>query len=105
MAHAYKNKKIDFTTTAAIDVISPAAKTTAIIKSMLLSDDGGGSTFSLVIVTGASTFNISNAGSIAANGSSELLTHPLVIEHGDTLKLTANTANKLHLVMSYLEVS
>ena len=105
MAHSYKNKKVDFTSTSAIDILVPATKTTAIVKSMLLSDDGGGSTFSLVIVNGSDTFNISNAGTIASNGSSELLTHPLVIEHGDTLRLTANTANRLHLVMSYLEVS
>jgi len=105
MAHSYKNKKVDFTSTSAIDILVPATKTTSIIKSMLLSDDGGGSNFTMTIVNGADTFNIFNGGTIASNGTTELLTHPLVLEHGDTLKITAGTANRLHLVMSYLEVS
>ena len=105
MAHSYKNKKVDFTSTNAVDVLAPATKTTAIIKSMLLSDDGGGSNFTMVIVNGADTFNVFNGGSIASNATSELLTHPMVLQNGDTLKITAATADRLHLVMSYLEVS
>jgi|TARA_A100001388_G_scaffold105629_1_gene77319 hypothetical protein len=105
MAHAYKNKKVDFNSTNAVDILAPATNTTAIIKSMLLSDDGGGSNFLMKIVNGADTFNIFNGGTIASNGTTELLTHPLVLQHGDTLKITAATADRLHLVMSYLEVS
>ena len=105
MAHSYKNKKVDFTSTNAVDILAPATNTTAIIKSMLLSDDGGGSNFSMVIVNGADTFNVFNNGTIGSNATSELLTHPMVLQNGDTLKITAATADRLHLVMSYLEVS
>ena len=55
MAHAYKNKKVDFNSTNAVDILAPATNTTAIIKSMLLSDDGGGSNFLMKIVNGADT--------------------------------------------------
>ena len=102
MAHSYKNKKVDFNSTSAIDILVPAAKTTAIVKSMLLSDDGGGSNFLMKIVNGADTFNIFNGGTIASNGTTELLTHPLVLEHGDTLKITAATANRLHLSLIHI---
>ena len=105
MAHAYKNKKVGFNSTNAVDILAPATKTTAIIKSMLLSDDGGGSNFSMIIVNGADTFNVFNNVTIGSNATSELLTHPMVLQNGDTLKITASTADRLHLVMSYLEVS
>ena len=105
MAHNYKNVKVDFNSTNVIDILAPGTKKTAIIKSMLLSDDGGGSNFTMVIVNGADTFNIFNNGSVGSNATTELLTHPLVLENGDILKITASTADRLHLVMSYLEVS
>ena len=43
--------------------------------------------------------------SISANGTTELLTAPLVVETGEILKVTAATANRLHVVASILEVS
>ena len=39
-----------------------------------------------------------------ANGTTELLTAPLVLEESEILKVTAATANRLHVVLSSLEV-
>jgi hypothetical protein len=42
---------------------------------------------------------------VGANTTVELLTAPLVVEESETLKVTAATANRLHVVASLLEVS
>ena len=40
-----------------------------------------------------------------ANTTVELLTGPLVVEESEVVKVTAATANRLHVVASLLEVS
>jgi hypothetical protein len=42
--------------------------------------------------------------SISANGTTELLTAPLVLQESEILKVTAATANRLHVVLSALEI-
>jgi hypothetical protein len=42
--------------------------------------------------------------SISANGTTELLTAPLVVEESEVVKVTAATANRLHVVLSALEI-
>jgi len=42
---------------------------------------------------------------VAANTTVELLTAPLVVTEGEILKVTAATANRLHVVASILEIS
>jgi len=42
--------------------------------------------------------------SISANTTVELLTGPLVLEESEVLKVTAATANRLHVVVSVLEI-
>ena len=58
-----------------------------------------------MITNGSDTFNFIPTGTVGANGVAELLTNPFVLEYGDTLKMTASTADRLHIVISYLEVS
>jgi hypothetical protein len=41
---------------------------------------------------------------ISANATAELLTAPLVLEESEVLKVTAATANRLHVVASVLEI-
>ncbi len=41
--------------------------------------------------------------SISANGTTELLSAPLVLEESEILKVTAATANRLHVVLSALQ--
>ena len=40
---------------------------------------------------------------ISANGTTELLSAPLVLEESEILKVTAATANRLHVVLSALQ--
>tara|TARA_B100000287_G_scaffold418116_1_gene454675 strand:- start:972 stop:1292 length:321 start_codon:yes stop_codon:yes gene_type:complete len=106
MAHAYKNSKTDLTTTNATDIVTVPTKKTDIVKSILVSDDSGsGDTFDLTIVNGSDTYSVCKSKSVGANGTSEVLSSPLVLVNPDILKITATTANRLHVIVSYLEVS
>jgi hypothetical protein len=41
---------------------------------------------------------------IGANATVELLTAPLVVQESEVIKVTAATANRLHVVLSSLEI-
>jgi hypothetical protein len=49
-------------------------------------------------------FSLFKTKSISANGTTELLTAPLVLQESEILKVTAATANRLHVVLSALEI-
>ena len=48
-------------------------------------------------------FSLFKTKSISANGTTELLSAPLVLEESEILKVTAATANRLHVVLSALQ--
>ena len=50
-------------------------------------------------------FSLFKTKAVSANATTELLTAPLVVEESEILKVTAATANRLHVVASLLEVS
>ena len=97
MANTFTNKKLDLTATSA---------TTSIVKSILVSEDSGNADTITVTITDASAtvFNLFKTKAIGANATVELLTAPLVVEEDEILKVTAATANRLHVVLSALEV-
>ena len=74
MANSFINKKADLTTTSATTLYTVPSAATSVIKS------------------------------ISANATTELLTNPLVLEESEVLKVTAATANRLHVVLSALEI-
>ena len=79
--------------------------TTAIIKSILVSEDSGNADTITVTITDTSdaVFSVFKTKSISANGTTELLTAPLVLQESEVLKVTAATANRLHVILSALE--
>ena len=97
MANSFVNKKVDLTSTSA---------TTAVIKSILVSEDSGNSDTITVTITdtASAVFSLFKTKSISANGTTELLTGPLVVEESEVVKVTAATANRLHVVLSALEI-
>ena len=105
MANSFVNKKVDLTTTSATTLYTVPSATTAIIKSILVSDDSGsGDTITVTITdTSDNVFSLFKTKSISANGTTELLTAPLVLEAIEILKVTAATANRLHVVLSSLQ--
>jgi len=106
LANAFTNKKVDLTTTSATTLYTVPSATTSIIKSILVSEDSGNADTITVTITdtASAVFSLFKTKSISANGTTELLTGPLVLEESEILKVTAATANRLHVVLSALEV-
>ncbi len=95
------------TTTGITTLYTCPAATTGIIKSLLVSEDSGNADTITVTITDSSTavFSIFKVKAVSANTTIELLTAPLVVQENEIIKVTAATANRLHVVASLLEVS
>ena len=106
MANNYKNSKVDLTSTSITTLYTCPASTTALVKSILVSEDSGNAdTITLTITSGSDVFSLYKVKAVGANGTVELLTAPLVVQASEILKVTAATANRLHVVASYLEIT
>ena len=106
MANSFVNKKADLTTTSATTLYTVPSATTGVIKSILVSEDSGNADTITVTITDTSdnVFSLFKTKSISANATTELLTGPLVLEESEVLKVTAATANRLHVGASVLEI-
>ena len=106
MSNSFVNKKVDLTTTNATTLYTVPSATTAVIKSILVSEDSGNADTITVTITdtASAVFSLFKTKSISANGTTELLTGPLVVEESEVVKVTAATANRLHVVLSALEI-
>jgi hypothetical protein len=107
MANNYKNAKVDLTTTNATVLYTCPSATTTTIKSILVSEDSGSADTITVTITNASSavFSLFKVKAIGANGTVELLTQPLVLTEDEIIKVTAATADRLHVVASLLEIN
>jgi len=106
LANTFINKKVDLTATSVTTLYTIPNATTSIVKSILVSEDSGNAdTLTATITdTADAVFSLFKTKAIGANATVELLTAPLVMEEGEVLKVTAATANRLHVVLSCLEV-
>ena len=116
LADIFLLKPVDLTTTNATTVYTvPAANdttvpatpaTTAIIKSIRVANDSGSNdTVTLTLTRDSAVFAIETVNQIDANTSEEMLSQPLVANEGDIIKATAATANRLHVLLSVLEIT
>jgi hypothetical protein len=107
MANNYKNAKVDLTTTGATVLYTAPSATTTLIKSILVSEDSGNADTITVTITdvAAAVFSLYKVKAVAANTTVELLTAPLVVQEDEIIKVTAATANRLHVVASLLEIT
>ena len=107
MANVYKNSKVDLTTTDITTLYTAPSATTAIVRSVLVSNDSSSeSTITLTITNSASAvFSVYKNEEVGALSSKELLEQPLVVMENEILKVTAATADRLHVVASYLEIT
>ena len=105
MANSFVNKKVDLTTTSATTLYTVPDATTAIIKSILVSEDSGNADTITVTITDTAdaVFSLFKTKSISANGTTELLSASLVLQQNEVLKVTAATANRLHVILSALQ--
>tara|TARA_R100000734_G_C3260892_1_gene59618 strand:+ start:267 stop:608 length:342 start_codon:yes stop_codon:yes gene_type:complete len=107
MANVFISKKADLTSTDSTTLYTVPSATTAIVKSILVSDDSGsGSTITIQIDIGDLTlFSVAHQKTISANTPTEILTNPLVVETGEVIKVTAGHANRLHVLLSAMQVT
>ena len=106
MANTYVNAKVDLTATSVTTLYTCAALTTGIVKSILVSEDSGNAdTITVTITNGSTVYSLFNVKAVGANATVELLTAPLVVQPTEVLKVTAATANRLHVVASILEIT
>ena len=106
MANSFVNKKVDLTSTSATTLYTVPSYATAVIKSILVSDDSGSGDTKTVTITATddAVFSLFKTKSISANATTELLSAPLVAQESEVIKVTAATANRLHVVLSALEI-
>ena len=106
MANTFVNKKADLTSTSATTIYTVPSATTAVIKSILVSEDSGNADTITITITDTSNavFSLFKTKAISANATTELLSAPLVLQESEVLKVTAATANRLHVVLSALEI-
>ena len=106
MANAFVNKKADLTSTSATTLYTVPTATTAVIKSILVSEDSNNADTITVTITDTddAVFNLFVLKAISARGTSELLSQPLIAKESEVIKVTAATANRLHVVLSALEI-
>jgi len=107
MTNIYKNRCVDLTTTSVTNVLSVGIDATAIVKSILVSEDtGNADTITLTLTdSDSAVFSLFKVKAVGANTTVELLTQPLVLQGSEILKATAATGGRLHIVVSYLEIS
>ena len=106
MANAFVNKKADLTSTDATTLYTVPTATTSVIKSILVSEDSNNADTITVTLTDSddAVFNLFVTKAISARGNSELLSQPLIAKESEVIKVTAATANRLHVVLSALEI-
>ena len=106
MANTFVNNKKDLTTTSVTTLYTVPSATTAVVKSILISEDSGNADTITVTITDTSdnVFSLFKTKAISANATTELLSAPLVVAESEVIKVTAATANRLHVVLSALEI-
>ena len=78
---------------------------TTFVSSILVSEDSGNAdTITLTVTNGSDVFSIYNDKAIGSKGTVDLISNDLILISGDILKVTAGTANRLHVVASLVEV-
>jgi hypothetical protein len=106
MTNTYINAKLDLTATSVTTLYTCPALTTGVVKSIIVSEDtGSADTITVTLTNGSSVYSLFKVKAIGANTTVELLTAPLIVQAGEILKVTAATANRLHVVASILEIT
>ena len=107
MANVFTNAKKDLTTNGETVVYTVPASTTGIVKSILVSEDSGNADSITLTLTDASAnvFSLFKTKAISANQTVELLSSPIVLQESEIIKATAATGNRLHIVLSVLQIN
>ena len=111
MANIYKNAKLDLTTNTVVTLYTVPSDSRAIIKSIIVSDDtNNGSSITVDLFDGnpaggASKFNLFKDKAVTGNQTVQLLQEPLIMMESEVLQVNASDANRLHVIISILEIN
>ena len=107
MANIYQNAKVDVTATTATTVVTAPSTSRLILKSIIVSEDSGNADSITLTITDAAgaVFSLFKTKTVSANATLELLEQPLILQESEILKATAATGNRLHVVVSMLEIN
>jgi hypothetical protein len=101
------NAKADLTGTGVVTLYtapSGAEFNASVVNSILVSEDSGNAdTLTVTLTNGSDVFSLFKVAAVGANATVELLTHSLVLQGGEILKVQAATGNRLHVVASIQE--
>ena len=106
MANSFVNAKVDLTTTDNTTLYTTPTANVSLVKSLLVSNDAGSACNIDITLTDSSgnVFSLFKTKSVASNTTTELLTHPLVVEESEIIKVQASDANELHVIASILQI-
>ena len=107
MANIFRNAKVDLSTTNNTTVYTTPGNSRAIIKNILVSEDSGNADSITLTITDASSnvFSLFKTKAVSANATEELISQPIVLQESEILKAQATTADRLHMVVSLLEIN
>lgn len=101
----YKNVKLDLTTTDATTMYTCPSLMNAVIESVIVAEDSNNNdALTMTLTNGSDVYSLFTSKVISANSSVELFTKDLILVSGDVIKVTANTANRLHVIASIIEI-
>ena len=108
VGNVYTNYKVDLATnTDPVVLYTVPDRVQAIIKSIRVSDDSAaGSTITATITDAANAvFSLGKDIVVGAAVPVELLTEPLIAKQGEKITVTPGNADRLHVVLSVLEIN
>ena len=108
MADLFLNKKKDLTTDGNVELYTVPSETIAVVRSILVSNDDTSNACEITVTllnTGNTVFSLFKQKDISAKTTNELLTNTLVLNEDEEIKVQAENANDLHVVMSAMEIS
>ena len=103
MTTQYKNQGFNLSPTGTTSVLTAPASGRCLVKQIQAHNGSTGAVNLVTQVTDTSataTFRIDNA-SMAANTTRQIISHTLVLEEGDVLKMTASVADEIQRIVSY----
>jgi len=108
LADLFLNKKVDLTTTDNTTLYTVPTSTVTVVRSILVSNDDASNACEITVTllnSSDTVFSLFKQKDVSAKTTVELLTNTLVLNEDEELKVQAENANDLHVVMSALEIS
>ncbi len=108
MADLFLNKKVDLTSTDNTSLYTVPTSTVTVVRSILVSNDDASNACEITVTllnSSDTVFSLFKQKDVSAKTTVELLTNTLVLNEDEELKVQAENANDLHVVMSALEIS